>query len=383
MSEVRCQICSAELANVVSPFCRDHVACNYRARLRLGIPEGIARRERARDRKRYRRAHGGTAVSDGLPVMPTGPMIRDARRAVKDKSYQRYPVGAEVGRYLRALRFSGAAKNTIDTYELVLAKLAIEHDDFESLERFSPSVGTTCLREFLETHWGDLAPATRRNRLAAVRSFFKWAREEGRISADPTLPIKGPRARNVERLAYPRDSILSLISAQETLRDVCALWLLARLALRKDGLRRLHIRDIDLVRNLVFVRHGKGDKAAAVPIAYRQVRDDLYLHVVGEGRRPEEFLLYPKADREHPMQPSSVHRWFKRCLARAGLPATVKLHELRHTAGDEMWRETGNIVLAQKLLRHESVGTTEAYLHPTREDLVAGMRLVDERWSGS
>jgi site-specific recombinase XerD len=69
------------------------------------------------------------------------------------------------------------------------------------------------------------------------------------------------------------------------------------------------------------------------------------------------------------MSAPSVHRWFKRALERAGLPPTMKLHELRHSAADNLWRATGNLMLAQQLLRHESVATTQAYLHPTREDL--------------
>ena len=36
---------------------------------------------------------------------------------------------------------------------------------------------------------------------------------------------------------------------------------------------------------------------------------------------------------------------------------------------DNLWRETGNLLLAQQLLRHESVATTQAYLHPSRDDL--------------
>jgi site-specific recombinase XerD len=80
------------------------------------------------------------------------------------------------------------------------------------------------------------------------------------------------------------------------------------------------------------------------------------------------------------LDPAALHRWFKRCIERAGLPATVKLHELRHSAADEIWRVTGDIVMAQKLLRHESVGTTQAYLHPRREDLADAMRSVDDAW---
>jgi integrase len=54
---------------------------------------------------------------------------------------------------------------------------------------------------------------------------------------------------------------------------------------------------------------------------------------------------------------------------------------MRHAAADELWRTTDNIVLAQQLLRHASVGTTQDTLHPTREDLAAGMRAVEELWT--
>ncbi len=45
------------------------------------------------------------------------------------------------------------------------------------------------------------------------------------------------------------------------------------------------------------------------------------------------------------------------------------MHELRHSAADNLWRESGNLLLAQQLLRHESVATTQGYLHPSRADL--------------
>jgi site-specific recombinase XerD len=47
----------------------------------------------------------------------------------------------------------------------------------------------------------------------------------------------------------------------------------------------------------------------------------------------------------------------------------IEIHELRHSAADNLWRETGNLLLAQQLLRHESVATTQQYLRPTRDDL--------------
>jgi site-specific recombinase XerD len=56
-------------------------------------------------------------------------------------------------------------------------------------------------------------------------------------------------------------------------------------------------------------------------------------------------------------------------LRRAGLPETVKIHESRHSAADNVWRQTGDLMIAQQLLRHESVATTQTYLHPNRDDL--------------
>jgi integrase len=95
------------------------------------------------------------------------------------------------------------------------------------------------------------------------------------------------------------------------------------------------------------------------------------------GGHPDEYLLYPKSDRLRPLTPSGLHRWFKRCLERAGA-SDFPMHELRHSAGDDLWRRTGNLVLAQQLFRHESIETTRRYLHPSREDLIAGMRVADE-----
>jgi Phage integrase family len=64
------------------------------------------------------------------------------------------------------------------------------------------------------------------------------------------------------------------------------------------------------------------------------------------------------------MDLASAHRWFKRCLERAGLSTDWSLHDLRHSAADALYRVTGDIVLAQQLLRHADVRTTRGYLHP-------------------
>jgi integrase/recombinase XerC len=317
--------------------------------------------------------------------MSLGPRLRgaveEAERRVKDKSYRRSPLGQEVGRYLRALRWSDHAEATLNAYEETLARLAIEHDDFEGVGGFCTPVGTQYLRDFLERHWGDAASATKRRHTAAVRSFCTWALAEGLCAWNPAASIRAPRDRRggEERVAYAIPVLLKLVRSQESLRDQCALQLLCRMALRKNELRLLTIADVDLVRNLLVVT-GKGGKRTVLPLEFRSLRDDLYLHIQGEGRQPREYLLYPRSRKNEPMDPASVHRWFKRCLEVAGLPTSIKPHEMRHSAADHLWRGTGNIVMAQELLRHSSPETTRRYLHPTRNDLTVAMHRLEEDW---
>lgn len=325
-----------------------------------------------------------------LHVTPLGPTLREAERQasqrVKDKSYRRTPLGREVGRFLRALRWSGHAQATLDSYELTLARLAVEHDDFEGYAGFCRPGGAELLRDFLERHWGESARATKARHTAALRSFGAWARAEGLVPWDPAAAIRAPRSRGgeEERVAYPIPVLLQLVRSQPALRDQCALQLLCRMALRKNELRLLRVGDIDLVRNILVVTGkaapGMGPKRTVLPLEFASLREDLYLHIQGEERRPQEFLLHPRRDRYRPMDPASVHRWFKRCLEVAGLAPTIKPHEMRHSAADHLWRGTGNIVLAQELLRHESPETTRRYLHPTRNDLAEAMRRIEGDW---
>jgi site-specific recombinase XerD len=256
------------------------------------------------------------------------------------------------------------------SYETTLSRLAYDFAHCELAE-----LTTDDLRGFLDEHWGEASPATRRQRLAAVKSFMRWAADERALPTNPIERVKPPRAKSVERQAYAPDVIDSLRDAQPSLRDQICVQLVGRLGLRRNELRLLQVGDFDLGRGTVRV-HGKGGKVVVLPLGFKALKRDLDVYLVGRGR--EEYLLYPKADSLRPMSSAGVHNWFKRALERAGLPASMKLHELRHSAADNLWRQSGNLTLAQQLLRHESPATTAGYLHPTREDLEAALDALDD-----
>ena len=147
------------------------------------------------------------------------------------------------------------------------------------------------------------APATRRNRLSIVRSFFAWAVDELGVGENPAERIKPPKRKSVEREAYAPDVIEALRRAQPSLRDQIAIQLLGRLALRKNELRLLKVRDVDLGKG-TFTVHGKGGKVVVMPIAFADLKSDLEPHLI--GRDPGEYLIHPKSDPTRPMDPASL-----------------------------------------------------------------------------
>jgi site-specific recombinase XerC len=300
---------------------------------------------------------------------------------VRDKSYQRLPIGAQVKRWLQTLRWEDASQHTLDAYEIMGARLALEFPDFDGLAEFQGhgGEGVGLLRWFLDKHWRDSAAATRRARLSALKSLFAWALEEGILEWNPADKIKPPRRRTSGRRAHPQELVLELVFSQESLRDRICCQLLGRLGLRKNELRLLQARDVNLSTNEIRVR-GKGGKVRMVPIgALRSLREELTFHLLVEGHAPTDYLLFPRSDRSRPLDPSGVHRWFKRRLDDAGLPS-LPMHELRHTAADHLYRETGDLSAVQMLLGHESVGTTQAYLHPTTDDLDRKLAVIEAGW---
>jgi integrase/recombinase XerC len=252
--------------------------------------------------------------------------------------------------------------------------------------------------EFVASHRGASAPGTRRKALAIFASFFGWAQRWDRIVSNPMGKIDRPRRRSVERHAHSLTKVKAIVAAQPQLRDRVAMGLLAQLGLRKNEVRLLSRRDIDLQRGEMRV-HGKGGKISEVPIVYAELLADLARLSLESRAEPDEYLLFPvrvgnartkprlrgvvREHRDRPMQPSTMHRWFKRCLLQAGA-ADFPMHELRHTAGNEFRRATGDLELTRLFMRHASISTTsEHYMHADKDELIAGMRLAEERWKMS
>jgi integrase len=310
---------------------------------------------------------------------------------VADGTWERTPIGREVARYLRHKEL---ADSSIADYRATLARLAADHDDLE-LADFEGGRGAELLEDFLHRRYRDRAASTKKKIRAQLGSFFVWAVNLDKIERNPVVRLSRPRKTQPNRRrAHSPDRITAIIEAQPELRDRIAIALMARHGLRKDEVRRLRWRDIDLQAGLMRL-HAKGGKRPEVPIVFPDLLADLNRLYLETEAKPSHYLLFPRRIGnlpsrgghgvvaeypDRPMQPSTLHRWWKRCLEQAGA-ADFPMHELRHTAGTEFQRATHDLKLTQLFMRHASIQTTaDYYLHPDPQELVAGLEAVATRW---
>jgi integrase/recombinase XerD len=309
---------------------------------------------------------------------------------LRDRSYRATSLGLVVGHYYRWKKNEwGATESTLIDYEAILAKLALDHADLE-LEDFAPPVGTERLREFIDNRWSERTPRTRAKVISVLRDFFAWAVRERGLSGNPALPISRPRRRQVARGTFTPTDTAKLLAAQTRQRDRVAILLLFKLGLRKSELARVQFKHYD-GRNLTVF--GKGGKVRYLPIVDDELRLALERHILDRGPSPDEFLLYPEKlgpefykgplgviweDRTKQLSSTAMHRWWTKCLSRAGI-AHRPMHEARHTAITDFLRRTGNLKLAQMLAGHADIGTTaNIYAHLDTTDLETALKALNE-----
>lgn len=190
------------------------------------------------------------------------------------------------------------------------------------------------------------SPSTRRSRRTTFQGFFAWAKHTKRRKGDP--------ARDLRRVRQPKPSPRpipgrvyheALMLADELER----IWLeLAHdLGLRRGELALVH--HDDLVADLVgwsLVVHGKGAKDRLLPLTDRQAV--MLLEATEDG------WLCPGDDAGH-ISP----RWLGKRVNTL-LEGRWTIHACRHAAGTK-FNAHGGLLVAQQLLGHASVATTEVY----------------------
>lgn len=133
-------------------------------------------------------------------------------------------------------------------------------------------------------------------------------------------------------------------------------------------------------RNKSIKVTGKGDKTAMIPLSASL--EALLKPLPRTSDKHNVFTYVRRSARDGDrgsnatIQREGLKITHKRTCIKAGID-DFRFHDFRHTAATRLLRETGNLKLVQRLLRHEDIKTTTKYAHSTFEDLMAAMNATD------
>jgi integrase/recombinase XerC len=297
--------------------------------------------------------------------------------------------------YLRSVRNS--SPHTIRSYET----------DLDQFLKFLTPPGTAMpspqnvthlmIREFVANlHDLQLEKSSIARKLAAIRSFFKFAVREGmlvrnpaRMVATPKLPKRIPSVLSAEDLNAFLDSVAAeptrpsghrkRASAKDgsklmVKRDRAVLELLYASGLRVSELTGLNLADVDRKELMLRVR-GKGNKERIVPYggkaeqaleAYEPLRQQVLHKAGGRGDRQAVFLNHLGAR----LTQRSVARIVKKYARLANASWDLHPHSLRHAFATHLLADGADLRAIQELLGHSSLSTTQRYTHATIRQLL-------------
>jgi integrase/recombinase XerD len=226
---------------------------------------------------------------------------------------------------------------------------------------------------------GDLRREGRRGstlarKVAALRSFYRWAQREGLTERDIVSLVDSPRAGSYLPDVLAVDDVERILDAPREgdigLRDRAILELLYACGLRVSELVGLDTDRVDLPQMTVRVI-GKGNKERRVPMG-EEARERLHRYMSGPrvawtARRPTPAVFV--SSRGGRMTRESVWRLVKAWAEAAGVHERVTPHTFRHSFATHLLEGGADLRVVQTLLGHASISTTQLYTHLTGERL--------------
>ncbi len=263
----------------------------------------------------------------------------------------------------------GLSPNTREAYTADVQKLL----SWAASDVLAPSVQALSgeqLQTFMASlHDLGISPRSQARIVSGLRSFFRYLRIEGYITEDPTLLLETPNTG----LHLPEVLTLDEINAMEATidlgkpegpRNLAIIETIYSCGLRVSELCDLKISRISVTDRMLMVE-GKGSKERIVPIsetAIDLINDYLPWRASLDVKPGEEDILFLNR-RGHRLTRVMVFYIIRQAAVMAGIRRVISPHTLRHSFATHLLEGGANLRAIQMMLGHESIATTQIYLH--------------------
>ena len=215
-------------------------------------------------------------------------------------------------------------------------------------------------------------PRSQARILSGIRSFYHYLIIEDLIQADPTELLESPK------IGFHLPEVLSLeeidnlinnidLSTAEGHRNRAILEILYSCGLRVSELCNLKLSDLYLEEGFIKVE-GKGNKQRLVPISQRGINELKNYFIdrnhISIKKGFEDYVFISK--RGTNISRIMVFHIIKVLAENIGLKKTISPHTFRHSFATHLLEGGCNLRAIQSMLGHESIATTEIYMHIDR-----------------
>lgn len=275
--------------------------------------------------------------------------------------------------YLKIER--GLSQNSISNYTMDLQKLAGYLEE-HAIDNRPTGIGRDTIQQFIYDIAKTVNPRTQARIISGLKGFFNYLVFEDYRDDNPMDLIETPKIGRKLPDTLSEDEINQLIAAidlskPEGERNRAILETLYGCGLRVSELINLKLSDLYFDEDFIMVT-GKGNKQRFVPISeinqkyiniYRkEVR--VHLHIQKEH---EDFVFLNRRGKQ--LTRAMIFTIVKRLAEAIGLKKSISPHTFRHSFATHLLENGADLRAIQQMLGHESITTTEVYMHVNRSHL--------------
>lgn len=269
----------------------------------------------------------------------------------------------------------GLASNSIAAYVHDVKKLLVYLEKNEML--FSPiTIDSQVLKEFIYAVSKEINPRSQSRLISGLKNFFDYLIFEDYRTTNPLELIETPKIGRKLPDTISTEEI-DLILAQIDLshpqgeRNRTIIEMLYSCGLRVSELVNLQLSDLFFEEGFIRVI-GKGSKQRFIPVNMQTIK---YVNLYIKHNRK---LLVPKKGfedtlflnrRGKKLTRNMIFTIIKDLTIKSGINKKVSPHTFRHSFATHLLENGADLHAIQQMLGHESITTTEIYVHVNRSYL--------------
>lgn len=279
----------------------------------------------------------------------------------------------------------GLSKNSISNYILDVEKLIVFLERHQLTE--TPiQIDKTTIQQFIYELAKQVNPRSQSRIISGLKSFFNYLVFEDYRKDNPMELIESPKIGRRLPDTLSEEEINDLIGAidlskPEGERNRAILETLYGCGLRVSELIGLRLSDLYFDEDFIKVT-GKGDKQRFVPISeinkkYINIyRKEIRVHM--EIKKGFEDILFLNR-RGRQLTRAMIFTIIKQLALAIGLQKSISPHTFRHSFATHLLQNGADLRAIQQMLGHESITTTEVYMHVDRTHLAEVMNKYHPR----